>query len=162
MISSSHLSLSQTGLVSLLLVLITLIGRCEAQSNFVVSIVPISLIVSVIVCFCCCVCIACVCHAKQRRSNASKLPGETPRTTAYTEQAPYHSQPAYVHGQLQDYTPPSTRVLYPPQEEQDSSQTETGTSEPAVPLPDATLHEGDAPPGYEEAIRMTACNEPEQ
>ena len=161
--SFSCLPSSQTGLMSLLFIFISLIGRCQAQSNFVVTIVPIILILSIIVCFCCCVCFACVCHAKQRRSNASKLPSETTAETAnHPEQAPYHSQPAYVHNQLQEYVPPSTRVLYPPQEEQDSSQNADTTPPDPVPLPDATLHEGDAPPGYEEAVRMTAFNEPEQ
>ena len=163
MTSSSYLPSSRTGLVSLLLIFISLIGRCQAQTNFVITIVPIILIVSVILCFCCCVCVACLCNAKQRRSNATKLPSETTaQTINHPEQAPYHSQPPYVHNQLQDYVPPSTRVLYPPQEEQDSSQNVATAPPEPVPLPDATLHEGDAPPGYEEALRMTTCNEPEQ
>lgn len=66
---------------------------------------------------------------------------------------------------LQGYVPPTARVLYPPQEEQNSSQTDAAASEP-VPLPEALLHQGDAPPGYEEAVRMTAAtndlDQPEQ
>ena len=51
--------------------------------------------------------------------------------------------------------------------EQNSSQTDTSMaagSEP-VPLPEATLHQGDAPPDYEEAVKTTTANavdEPQQ
>ena len=156
---SRHFLLSPTGLATSLFIFVSLIGRCTAQSNFAISITPVILIVSIIGCFCCCICFACVCHAKQRRTNASKFP-----QAPHDEQTQYHAQPTYSHNELQGYLPPTTRVLYPPQEEENTSQADTGTSEP-VPLPDATLHQGDAPPGYEEAVRMTSANaadEPEQ
>lgn len=42
-----------------------------------------------------------------------------------------------------------------PQPHPQNTQTQAVFSEPQqVSLPEATLHQGDAPPGYEEAIRM--------
>ena len=156
---SRHCSLSCTGLVTVLFILIELTGRCAAQSNFVVTVVPIIFIASIIACSCCFVCCLCIFHAK---TNASKYPQTT--EISYNEQPSYHTHTAYPHSQLQGYVPPTARVLYPPQEEQNTSQADAAASEP-VPLPDAILHQGDAPPGYEEAVRMTAASnldQPEQ
>lgn len=156
---SRHCSLSCIRLVSILLILISLIGRCAAQSRFVVTIVPILLIVSIIICFCCCVCFACICHTIQKRTNASKSPQTT--EISYNEQPSYHT---HTPSQLQGYVPPTARVLYSRQEEQNTLQADAAASE-AVPLPEAILQQGDAPPGYEEAVRMTAASivdQPEQ
>ena len=50
---------------------------------------------------------------------------------------------------------PSTSPGDPARSSSSSSQTvPQATSEPAVSLPEATLHQGDAPPGYAEAIGM--------
>lgn len=148
----------KTGLITLFIILFSLIGKCTAQTNFVVTIVPVILIVAVIVCFCCCVCIACICNASKRRDNASKFPAQASETNNNHEE--HHLQSPYSHNQLQGYVPPTARVLYSAQGEQNSSQAETAMTEPLEPvaLPDAILHEGDAPPGYEEALRMTSAN----
>lgn len=155
---SRHFSLSCTGLVSVLFILISLTGSCEAQSNFVVTVVPVIFIASIIACSCCFTCCLCIFHAK---TNASKYPQTT--EIGYNEQPSYHTHAGYSHSQLQGYVPPTARVLYPPQEEQNISQADVA-AEP-VSLPDAILHQGDAPPGYEEAVRMTApsnIDHPEQ
>ena len=147
---SRDCSLSCTGLVSVMFILISLTGRCAAQSNFFGTVIPITFIVSIIVCSCCFVCFLCICRAKY---NASKFPQTN--EIGYNEQPSYHPHTAYSHSQLQGYVPPTARVLYSLQEEQNISQADAAASEP-VPLPDAILHQGDAPPGYEEAVRMTA------
>jgi hypothetical protein len=151
-------------LVSLLTLLISLAGKCEAQSTtFFVTFTPIIIVAVILFCFCCCVCCACICHAKQRATNSSKYPQST--EISYSTNAPYEGAEYPQSHTLQSYVPPSARVLYSAQEvrnEQNSSSPQANThdevsSEP-VALPEATLHQGDAPPGYEEAIRMTADN----
>ena len=152
-------------LVSLLAIFISLIGKCEAQNAFIVTITPIIIVAGIILCFCFCVCCACICHAKQRVTNASKHSQST--EISYNTHAPYEGADYPQRHSLQGYVPPSARVLYSAQDEneQNSSQANTSTvatSEP-VPLPEATLHQGDAPPGYEEALRMTIMvDEPQQ
>ena len=76
-------------------------------------------------------------------------------------QPSHHTHTAYTHSQLQGYLPPTARVLYPPQEEQITLQADASASGP-VSLPEAILHQGDAPPGYEEAVRMTAASNVDQ
>ena len=145
-------------LVSLLTILISLMGKCEAQNAFTVTLTPIIIVVGIILCFCCCVCCACVCHAKQRVTNSSKYPQST--EVSYSTNTPYEGADYPQSHTLQSYVPPSSRVLYSaqdPNNDQNASQANTpaevADSEP-VSLPEATLHQGDAPPGYEEAIRM--------
>lgn len=149
-------------LVSLLTVLITLVGKCEAQNAFTVTLTPIIVIVGIILCFCCCVCCACICHAKQRVTNSSKYPQST--EISYSTNTPYEGAEYPQSHTLQGYIPPSSRVLYSAQDpnDQNSSQANTpaeATNSEPVSLPEAMLHQGDAPPGYEEAIRMTTANE---
>lgn len=143
--------------LSLLLIIISLVGKCEAQSAFIVTLTPIVIVVSIIVCFCCCVCCACICHAKQRKTNSSKYPQST--EISYSTHAPYQGADYRVSHTLQGYVPPSARVLYSAQDTNEQNPLQTSViveaSEP-IPLPEATLHHGDAPPGYDEAIRMTA------
>ena len=169
---SRTFSSSPTILVSLLIILISLVPKCEAQSStFFVTFTPIIIVAVILFCFCCCVCCACICHAKQRATNSSKHPRST--EISYSTNAPYEGAEYPQSHALQSYVPPSARVLYsaPEVNEQNSGSPRANghdhddvSSEP-VPLPEATLHQGDAPPGYEEAIRMTAENvidEPQQ
>ena len=69
------------------------------------------------------------------------LPSAAPQT-----QQAYPRQGLYVL--LSTGAVPSVSPLGPP-----GAVPQATTSEP-VPLPEATLHQGDAPPGYEEAIGM--------
>ena len=149
---------SQRPVVALsLLLIISLVEKCEAQSAYIVTLTPIVIVVSIILCFCCCVCCACICHAKQRRVNSSKYLQSA--EISYSTHAPYQGADYPVSHTLQGYVPPSARVLYSAQDVNQHNPLQTSTtvaeSEP-VPLPEASLHDGDAPPGYDEAIRMTA------
>ena len=157
-------------LVSLLTILVSLVPKCEAQnSTFFVTFTPIIIVAVILLCFCCCVCCACICHIKQRATNSSKHPRST--EISYSTNAPYEGAEYPQSHTLQSYVPPSARVLYsaPEVNEQNSGSPQANghdeVSSDPVPLPEATLHHGDAPPGYEEAIRMTADNgidEPQQ
>ena len=164
---SRNFSPSPVILVSLLIILILLVGKCEAQNTFFVTFTPIIIVAGIIFCFCCCICCACICHAKQRVTNSSKYPQAT--EVSYSTNTPYEGADYPQNHTLQSYVPPSARVLYSAYDvnEQNSSpqaNAEAVSSEP-VSLPEAALHQGDAPPGYEEAIRMTTDNvidEPQQ
>ena len=172
---SRNFSLSPVILVSSLTILVSLVGKCEAQNTFFVTFTPIIIVAGIILCFCCCVCCACICHAKQRVTNSSKYPQST--EISYSTNTPYEGAEYPQTHALQSYVPPSARVLYSaqgvttteqslssPQADHTAGDVVSRTAEP-VSLPEATLHQGDAPPGYEEAIRMTTDNaqdEPQQ
>ena len=155
-------TMSPTGLVTLLLVFISLVGNCEAQSNVsFVAFVPFTVVLFIaFVCLCFWICFIINRH-KQRHITASRT-----TTTQYTYNAQRPNQATYPQshaggGQpypLQSYVS-SSRVLYPPPTGAgyNTSQTIVSVPEP-ISLPEATLHQGDAPPGYEEAIRMTTIN----
>ena len=158
----------------LLSLLILLIGGCQAQdSDSMASLVggffaiPISLFVIIASIMCACFWICYCRHRKLQRRNYA--PPVTTQYTPYNPEGPYHggNQPYPVQGYIvpstgsnppptqaypgQVYIPLSTVPFAPPAET--TSQTVLKASEP-VPLPEATLHQGDAPPAYDKAIKM--------
>ena len=113
------------------LIFVSLFGKCAAQGvsiDFVISLIVLILGCGVLCCIFC-ICIASICYGQQRKnSNNPVLP--LPNTSATQ-----HSFNLQKHQcDLQDYPQSQTS-------ERDS-------------LPEATLHQGDAPPVYEEAVRM--------
>jgi hypothetical protein len=95
-----------------------------------------------------CVC-AVVCFATSHSTSHSNV---NVRTAQYT----YSSATARQRDQVPSNRP--VPAAYPVQSQRHSSSAPYPTSntvpEEPVSLPKATLHHGDAPPGYEEAIRM--------
>ena len=180
MTASTHSNFRRDFLLKILslLILLSLIERCQAQGNgpgagFVALPVSLFVVTATIMCACFWI-ISCSCffyqRAQQRHNNLA-----TTRYTPYNPQrpSPYGgvTQPYPVQGYVepsttpdippltqaypgQAYVPPST-VAVPniPSASGATSHTIPQASEP-VSLPDATLHQGDAPPGYAEAIGM--------
>ena len=176
MTASTHSNFRRDFLLKILslLILLSLIERCQAQDDAGFVALPVSLFVVGATIMCACFWII-LCssffyqRAKRRRNNLA--------TTQYTynpqRPSPYGgvTQPYPVQGYVepsttpdippptqaypgQAYVPPST-VAVPniPSASGATSHTIPQASEP-VSLPDATLHQGDAPPGYAEAIGM--------
>ena len=148
--------------VTMLLFFTTLVVSCAAQSDTVTIAVPVT-IVSLVTFGMCgfVVCIMCCIIVKNRNM-------QNPRTTfnareVSTQQVIYsHSTPA--SGGSQPYPAQSNypqTYPAPPQTYPVPSQTypvppQLAYTEPQqVSLPEATLHQGDAPPGYTEAVVMT-------
>ena len=159
-ISSSSLSANSVGTTNLVLILTSLIGYCEAQSNGSGSssaalsfILPV-VIVGVVGCImffiiCACVC-AIICFTAGRSSQPS-----------YRTRTVQHTYSAQQQRRSQAAGRPATGGSYPVQSQRypqsSSAPYPTSNTVPEEPvfLPEATLHHGDAPPGYEEAIRMS-------
>ena len=154
-LQSSFLPTSTAGTVSLFLILAILIGKCEAQNSFnssIITYVVIFVAVAIFMCllFWCCVgCMIYMCNRQQPT-----------RTIQYT----YNHQPQRGQGVYPQSQYPSGSQPYPGQTynhpQSGYPAYSTPTSQPTatelqpVSLPEATLHQGDAPPGYEEAVRM--------
>jgi hypothetical protein len=176
MASLTHSNLRRDGLLALLSLLLLHVATCQAQSSSSISVaVPVSVIIVSFMCACFCVCFY-VQRAKQRQydgapANIQYVPYVYNRGSGDAQPGPYPVQgcvvpsttPAGVNPPQtqqaypgQGYVPPSTAAvpdtspLAPPGATQSPVQ---ATSEP-VSLPEATLHQGDAPPAYDEAIGM--------
>ena len=137
-------SLRVTEQASLILFFVSLFGGCEAQNSPDYGIIPIAIFVGLGgVCTITCVCIAC-CAACNCCSNCKKMfrSGSIPHIGSYT----------YNH----QYQPSSTLPSRPNGVESMSIK----QSSELVSLPEATLHQGDAPPAYEEAIGMKTIDIP--
>ena len=168
-------------LLILLSLLILHVGTCQAQDNFNNNgpgaeffALPLGLFFGISTIMCCCFwTIVCTCiylqHRTQRFNNPqrpqygtvtrpyptqgyvipSTTPGHPPPTQAYPGQA--YVQPSTITAPNAPPAPPGTTLQTVPQ-----------FSEP-VSLPEATLHQGDAPPTYNEAVTMkTVHQEAEQ
>ena len=166
-------SLRPVGLVSVLLVVCSLIGTCEAQSSnirFTVGMVIFVLAGSVICCLFWGI-FTCLMYAAQKEKlNAthSRTPMTATQQTFDLHRQTHITQPQSlpaIGGQpypVQSYITPTLNLpsmggncnYY--SEPQNISVT-THISKP-VSQPEATLHQDDAPPAYEEAIGMTAAN----
>ena len=151
---SSSLSASSVGIANLVLILTTFIGHCEAQSDQTGSTISFILpvvIVAVVGCVMFFIICACICTIVCFTANRSTQSNFNARTVQYTHSAQQQQQRSQVVGPggsypVQSQRYPQSSVPYP------ASNT---VPETPVSLPEATLHQGDAPPGYEEAIRMT-------
>ena len=171
MTMSAHSNLRRDCLLKLLCLVILLVGRCQAQDGisqlggFLAIPIVLLFVAFSLVCICFWV-HYCRQRPPPRRYNA--VPATT-QYIPYNPQTPYNggSQPYPVQGYIapstapnplpsqpypgQAYIPPSTAPSAPLAGT--TTQTVPQAPEP-VSLPEATLHQGDAPPGYEEAIRM--------
>lgn len=152
--SSLSLTASSFGAANLVLIILTtLVTSSEAQSSsgsfsVLIPIVAVSVVGCVFFIICICVC-ATICYATSRATQSN-----TNTRTVWQQR-----------NQLPPGRPvPAGGLSYPVQRQRHSAQisrapgqaypsSNTVPEEP-VSLPEATLHHGDAPPGYEEAIRM--------
>ena len=150
-LSSLSLAASSFGTASLVLIILTtLVTSSEAQSSsgsfsILIPIVAVSVVGCVFFIICICVCAA-ICYAT---SHATQSNTNTRTVWQQRNQLP-PGRPVPAGGlsypvQRQRHSAQISRAPYP--------SSNTVPKEP-VSLPEATLHHGDAPPGYEEAIRM--------
>lgn len=154
--SSPWLSANTVGIYTNLVLILTAFAvcGCEAQSDSGPSIsfiLPI-VIVGVVGCvmffiICACVC-AVVCFTASRSTSRPSY-----QYTYSSQGQRLAAAPTTGHGssypvQSQRYPAQSSSVPYP------TTAPNTVLPEEPVSLPEAALHHGDAPPGYEEAIRM--------
>ena len=116
---------------------------------FYVPIVSVG-VVSFIVFFAC-VCIIVCCIAKHSRSTRSTFTHYLTGVHVDTRQQRGQGYLAGVGAQAS--YPPQSSTPYPTSPAGSTSHTVPVAVEP-VSLPEATLHRGDAPPGYNEAITM--------
>ena len=163
---------SYCNLRSLLLLLISLSRTCTAQqtdsTGLIIGIsVPIAVVVITGIFICTCVYsyyfrrstpIAVQSH-EQRPQNQWIYNIERESTSPYQTQAGHlNRQPPHSSTTI---APRSTNLNFPPigggpivAHQQTSQTVPQATSVEPVSLPEATLHQGDAPPAYTEAIKM--------
>ena len=112
---------------------ISLFGRCKAQTNeSEVGAFTLVIIVTVALCSFFCVCfwvLFAVCYVHHRDKNTSRIPLPSTPTQDYDSTFNIQRPSGY----------PQSQVYY---------------DEPVSSLPEATLHQGDLPPPYDEAVRM--------
>ena len=168
-------------LLILLSLLVLHVGICQAQTDSSGFAIPLSifLVSATFMCVCFWVCFCCLVWASKRRPHG--VPANAQYTPYVYNQRPHYAGGAQPGSYpVQGYVVPSTTPGNPPQTQQvylgsgqsyvppstvtapyaspaphagATSQTVLQASEP-VSLPEATLHQGDAPPGYAEAIGM--------
>ena len=161
----SLLRLGVTDRVSLILLwLIVLFGGCEAQSGLNPGLIVIATFMGLggiftITCICIVFCTACYQNCKK----ISRSRGNSTHIGSFTYSHPYQasnqansglSYPAY---QVQNgFNSSSTQEHYPSTTPTGATSYSTSHTIPSesVSLPEATLHQGDAPPAYEEAVGM--------
>ena len=162
------IKLKRNYLLSLLLLQILLFGTCRADSHLAVNISMPAIIFCIAITFMCTCFWICCCRMLFQRKHYHRIP---PHPTAaqystYGPQTPSHyGSGTEAQYPIQSYIPPTT-VLSPPSTMQrpyphsvsppattPSAQTISQVYEP-VSLPEATLHHGEPPPDYEEAIKM--------
>ena len=146
------------------LFLLSLTTTCTAQeTDSTATIVGVSVPISVIIFA---VIVICVCYyGRYFRSSTPTVTAEQTQRPQYIQRpstTQYQTQARYLSGQpysSRTVTAPSTNLNFPPIggghiASNRTSQTATqATSEP-VSLPEATLHQGEAPPAYTEAVKM--------
>ena len=110
-------------------IFVSLFGKCTAQNSGIGFAVPFTIMIvgCSLFCFCFWICFAAICYRKQQENMSTlRVPPNTTTTPQYT---------------------------FNLQRQPNSDYPQSQTSEP-VSLSEATLHQGDAPPAYEEAIGM--------
>ena len=138
-------------------IFISLTGNCKAQeSSHGVIIVPIIIVVVglAFLCFCFCTLVAIAYYVRKKNKN-------NPEVSSINPQGQIRYSQSQVNGAgNQQYRPhscslPSSRIIsLPPRTNRRiMSQTVPQSSEP-VSVPEAILHQWEAPPTYEEAIRV--------
>ena len=177
----THSNLRRDSLLALLSLLLLQVGICQAQSSSGTGFVALPISIFVVVATLMCICFwVCFCFQMAKRRQLYGTPANVHYTPYVHNQRPYYSTGAQaqpgsypVQGYVvpsatpagvnppqtqqaypsQGYVPPSTGVSVVPSVSPlaHPGAIPQATSEP-VPLPEATLHQGDAPPGYEEAI----------
>ena len=126
-----------------------LTGSCKAQEDnsglaifipvFVVLVVFSVYIIFIMIC----VTVCCIKSSSNRTGHTNgRYAHNGQRVHTNVQNCPVQSYPVQTHGYPQA-NPIATETHEKPQE---------------ASLPEATLHKGDAPPGYKEAIKMTAVN----
>ena len=176
-----HSNLRRDSLLALLSLLLLHVGTSQAQSTSSFITIPVSFVLAAtLMCICFWICF-CVQLAKRRQLYGA--PANVHYTPYVHNQRPYYGTIGLLNQQApsypaQRYVVPSTTsaVVNPPRTQQayprhgyispstgavpsvsplahPGAIPQTTTSEP-VSLPEATLHQGDAPPAYEEAVRM--------
>ena len=150
-LQSSHRCIHPARLVTLVLFSSTLVESGMAQvDSFVILLAVITPLSFLLICgfiaiiFCC---ICCIVHAdKNSTSNVNTFNARERPTqqVIYPQATPsaFSSQPYPVQSNYPQPVPSQPAYTEPQQ----------------VSLPEATLHQGDAPPGYEEAVRFTTVN----
>lgn len=117
------------------LTLVSLFGKCSAQDGGIGFTIPLIFMIAGCSLFCCCfwLCFTAICYSQQQKNkNTAIFPPSNTATTQYT----FNLQ------RNQDYS---------------KSQSEASESV-SLHVPEATLHQGDAPPAYDEAIGIKTVN----
>ena len=172
------IKLKRNYLLSLLFLPILLFGKCQADNHLAVNISMPAIIFCIAITFMCTCFWICCCRMLFQRKQYHRIPPH-PTATQYSTYGPqmpsHYGSGTQAQYPAQRYTPPSstapspppaTQRLYPygispPIPSSQSPAEATTTSAQTVPqayepvsLPEATLHHGEAPPAYEEAIKM--------
>ena len=163
--------LSPTWVVCLLLIFMSLVWSCQAQGHsddddggLSVPAVIFTVITGAM-CFIFWMCFILICNSRNR---CNTTPLTSPIHFTYDAQPSSTTYPGRPQTHARDYGQPHSKVtvesrfpalstvLYSPPTSRpgyNSSQAESAS------IPEATLHQSDAPPAYEEAIRMTTVTE---
>ena len=167
---AKNLYSNATVLKCLLVIFISVVGSCWAQTNDVdnnngnVSVqAVVFIVIAATMCLIFWACYACICFSKQNNYCAiSTTPQLSP--VRYSTRNTHQSN-GYSQNSARDYSVPRRFLGHT---EDVSGQSEfndlqaaarVGSHGPvSVSLPEATLHQGDAPPTYEEAIGMKTVN----
>lgn len=151
-----------TILKCLLVIFLSVVGSCRAQTNNSdndnnVSVqAVVFVVIAAIMCLIFWACYACICFSKQTCAiSTTPQPSPVHYSTRNT-----HQSNGYSQNSARDYLVPRrflshTENISGHSEFNHSAAARVGSHSPVrVSLPEATLHQADAPPTYEEAIGM--------
>ena len=153
-----------TGLTYLLVIFLSVLGNCQAQTSDNDNNISVQAVVFIVIAGTMCLifwaCYACMCFYKQK-CVISTTPQLSP---VHYSRRNDHQSNGYLQNSACDYDSVPRHFLSHTEEisghsEHVHSVARVGTHSPIrISLPEATLHQGDAPPTYEEAIRMKTVN----
>lgn len=148
----------------LICILISLFERCEAQRGDVVFAIPIIVVAVVMIIICCCFWISFTnsCYRHQKSKNVRFQQSTVAQDIFNIQRQPNFAQSQVIDGDsqrylLQSHSSASFTVIPPPLTTTTLFATTVQTvpqASESVSSSEATLHQGEAPPDYEEAIRM--------
>ena len=134
------------------------IGNCKAQTNDNDTSVQavIFVVIASTMCLIFWACYACMCYSRQKcTASTTRLP-----TVYYSSNT--HQSNSYSTNECEQPRSVQREFCQTGVTSRYCEHTRIGNHGPAiieaVSLPEATLHEGEAPPAYEEAIRMQTVN----